>query len=240
MTWPLDKKIDAVAFCLAGYAAIALIGGYVTDILTLVDFFVLLFLLVQSVGTVLRNRWAWRGMVAGAGMAAVYGTFGFLSWDVNRTAGLGLALIGAAAMVFFTRSDVRSSLLRQSGSGRCSVLLIDDDRSFAQMIRRRLAKCGLIVEHAETGEMGLRKAREWKPDVILLDVILPGIKGRDVCLQLKADEDVKHIPVIFLTAKDSQDDILAEMQAGAASHLTKPVNIDVLRAHIENVLKHAG
>jgi len=66
--------------------------------------------------------------------------------------------------------------------------------------------------------------------LIILDVIMPGIKGRDLCKKIKAYDVLKNIAVVFLTAKDSDDDIKAELEAGAITHLTKPVNpIDLLK-----------
>ncbi|MCK5081489.1 MAG: response regulator, partial [Candidatus Omnitrophica bacterium] len=69
-----------------------------------------------------------------------------------------------------------------------------------------------------------------------LDVILPGIKGREVCQKLKEDPRTKGIPVVFLTAKDSPEDIQAEKDAGSSGHITKPVNIKVLIETIQSIL----
>ena len=71
---------------------------------------------------------------------------------------------------------------------------------------------------------------------ILLDVILPGIKGREVCRKLKEDETTKDIPVIFLTAKDSPDDVKAEKEVGGEEHLTKPVTSKVLVSAVNKIL----
>lgn len=117
-----------------------------------------------------------------------------------------------------------------------SILLVDDDEALVKTVRPILISHGYSVLTADTGEDGLQIASSQKPDLIILDVILPGIKGRDVCKTLKEDSVTKDIPVIFLTAKDSPDDIQAEMQAGAETHLTKPVNAKELIDTIRNVL----
>lgn len=117
-----------------------------------------------------------------------------------------------------------------------SILIVDDDEVLIRTVRPILISHGYSVLTANVGEDGLHIAKHQKPNLILLDVILPGIKGRDVCKRLKEDAETKDIPVIFLTAKDSQDDIEAEMSAGAEAHLTKPVNAESLIVTIQGVL----
>jgi CheY-like chemotaxis protein len=105
------------------------------------------------------------------------------------------------------------------------ILIIDDERLLHTMMSSVLGAHGFEVVSAMTGEEGLALASSEKPDLIVLDVIMPKMKGRDVCAKLKGNPVTRHIPVIFLTAKDSEDDIRAEMEAGAAGHVIKPVNI---------------
>ncbi len=95
---------------------------------------------------------------------------------------------------------------------------------------------GYKIATAETGEIGLVLAKEKRPDLIILDVLLPGIKGREVCNKLKEDDQTKNIPVVFLTAKASPEDIKAELKAGALAHLTKPVDMQKLSAVINRIL----
>jgi DNA-binding response OmpR family regulator len=80
------------------------------------------------------------------------------------------------------------------------------------------------VISAKNGEQALHLALDVRPDLIILDVIMPGIKGRDLCKKIKAYDVLKNIAIVFLSAKDSEDDIKAELEAGAITHLTKPVN----------------
>ena len=117
-----------------------------------------------------------------------------------------------------------------------NVLIIDDDRGHLKMLTSDLENSGYKVMTAPDGEAGLKIAKTKKPDLIILDVLLPGMKGRQVCVKLKEDNLTKDIPVIFLTAKDSPDDVLAEIQVGAVGHLTKPVNSKKLLIEVRNIL----
>ena len=109
-----------------------------------------------------------------------------------------------------------------------SILVVDDDETIIKTVRPILISHGCSVLTASSGEGGLQIALTQKPDLIVLDVILPGIKGREVCKKLKEDERTKDIPIVFLTAKNSPEDIQAEMDVGAEAHLTKPVNAKAL------------
>ncbi len=117
-----------------------------------------------------------------------------------------------------------------------TILIIDDDRGLIKLLETGLANQGYHVLTATTGESGLNIAQNKDIDLILLDVILPGMKGREVCKKLKMDENTKNIPIFFLTSKNSQDDIKAELEAGAVAHITKPVDLNHLVPKIVAVL----
>lgn len=145
--------------------------------------------------------------------------------------------IGALAFgVYFSSRDVQAHFRAAPRQGH-GILVIDDDEILIRTVRNILTAHGYTVNAAHNGEDGIHMAKHQRPDLILLDVILPGIKGREVCRRLKADKDTKHIPVIFITAKDSQDDIEAEMKAGGEAHLTKPVNRESLLLTVQGVIK---
>ncbi len=116
------------------------------------------------------------------------------------------------------------------------VLIVDDDRMLHSMLHPILTSYGFEVVSAMTGEEGLQMAVSVKPDVILLDVIMPKMKGREVCKRLKESADTKDIPVLFFTAKGSEDDIKAELEVGAVGHITKPVHPAFLVQRIREVL----
>ena len=108
------------------------------------------------------------------------------------------------------------------------ILLIDDEKTAHVLLKAVLGSRGFEVVSAMNGEEGLAMAVSEKPDIILLDVIMPTIKGREVCRRLKKDANTSSIPVIFLTAKNSDDEYKAEMALGAAGHVTKPINSAML------------
>ncbi|MDE2028916.1 MAG: response regulator [Candidatus Omnitrophica bacterium] len=120
------------------------------------------------------------------------------------------------------------------------ILLVDDDPGVHLITVPILSKAGYDVISAKNGEQALHLALNERPNLVLLDVIMPGIKGRDLCKKIKAYDVLKDIAVVFLTAKDSQDDIEAEMQAGAVTHLTKPVNPKELLQAIGRIIGSPG
>ena len=116
------------------------------------------------------------------------------------------------------------------------ILLVDDDPGMHLIVVPILSKAGYTVLSAKNGEQALHLALNERPDLILLDVIMPGIKGRDLCKKIKAYDVIKNIAVIFLTAKNSEDDIQAELDAGAVTHLTKPVNPMELLKTVDGII----
>ena len=116
------------------------------------------------------------------------------------------------------------------------ILVIDDTAQNLSIISE-LLKDIYKVKVATSGKKALSYLETSKaPDLILLDVILPGIKGREVCRRLKEDPRTSAIPVVFLTAKDSPDDVQAEKEVGATSHLTKPVSPRMLISTVRDIL----
>ena len=105
---------------------------------------------------------------------------------------------------------------------RKRILVVDDTKDILQVVSRRLQSWGYEALTAETGEDGLRVAQEQLPDLVLLDIMMPKMKGRDVCAKLKADPKTKHIPVIFLTALGLADHVKAGMDLGADDYIVKP------------------
>ena len=112
------------------------------------------------------------------------------------------------------------------------ILFVDDEAALRKVMSRRLERLGFDVLTAESGEEGLRLARERHPDLILLDIMMPTMKGRDVCARLKADPATAAIPVIFLTALGLADHVKAGMDAGAEDYLVKPVDSAALKERI--------
>jgi DNA-binding response OmpR family regulator len=114
------------------------------------------------------------------------------------------------------------------------VLLVEDDPAARQGLELALRRLGYGVRPAETGEVALRAIREDPADVVVLDVMLPGLDGFEVCRRLRRDTDV---PVIMLTARGDDFDIVGGLEAGADDYVVKPVEARVLDARIRAVLR---
>jgi len=138
--------------------------------------------------------------------------------------------------LYFMQVRIRMAIDPEWKFSRKSILVVDDDEGIQVTLKRILLDRGYSVLTAMNGERGIQVATTQQPDLILLDVILPGMKGREVCIKLKQDERTKDIPVIFLTAKDSVDDIEAERKVGGIGHMTKPIKTKVLLSEIKRVL----
>ena len=120
------------------------------------------------------------------------------------------------------------------------VLIVDDEPSIAKILRKQLEVAGFEVNVGVDGEDGLAKAREWRPELILLDVMLPKLNGHEVCKALKADDELKKVPVIMLTAKTQrQDQELAQSQ-GADGFLTKPFQLSELLTKVRALIAPAA
>ena len=119
---------------------------------------------------------------------------------------------------------------------RKKVLVVDDTKDILVVVSKRLQSWGYEPFTADSGEEGLRIAMEQIPDLILLDIMMPKMKGRDVCAKLKADPKTEKIPVIFLTALGLADHIKAGMDLGADDYIVKPFEPADLKARIAVVL----
>jgi len=123
------------------------------------------------------------------------------------------------------------------GSYRKRVLIVDDEPTSRQLLARILPKDKYEILKANDGKEGLKKALEKYPDVILLDIIMPGLDGIEVTRRLKADSRTKNIPVILVTCLDGMANKLTGLDAGAEEYLAKPVNPVELRARIKSMLQ---
>ena len=118
-----------------------------------------------------------------------------------------------------------------------SVLIVEDDRNIAQLLQMYLEKEGYAVTSAEDGNQGLAKFQAIKPDLVLLDVMMPGMDGWAVCKAIRAESQV---PIIMLTAKSQTDDKVQGLRAGADDYVTKPFEMKEVLARIEAVLRRSG
>ncbi len=118
------------------------------------------------------------------------------------------------------------------------ILVVDDDPKMLSLMRRGLSFDGYAVELAADGEEALRSARESAPDLVVLDVMLPGLDGVEVCRRLRAG--YPDLPILMLTAKGRVPDRVAGLDAGADDYLVKPFAFDELLARIRALLRRAG
>lgn len=122
---------------------------------------------------------------------------------------------------------------------RKTVLIVDDEKDITDLLKYNLEKEGFRVLVAQNGKGALKLLSE-KPDVILLDVMMPEMDGLEVCRVIRQDPKHQHLPVIFLTARDSEVDEVVGLELGASDYITKPVRIRTLLARMKKVLRTTG
>jgi two-component system phosphate regulon response regulator PhoB len=120
---------------------------------------------------------------------------------------------------------------------RETVLVVDDEEDILELVRYNLEKEGYSVVGVTSGEDALAATRIKMPDVLVLDLMLPGVDGLEVCRRLKSDLTTRQIPIIMLTAKGSEADIVTGLELGAADYVTKPFSPRVLTARLKAVLR---
>jgi two-component system, OmpR family, alkaline phosphatase synthesis response regulator PhoP len=117
------------------------------------------------------------------------------------------------------------------------ILVVDDEEDLLELVRYNLAKEGYNVVCAGSGERAIEVARKELPDLIVLDLLLPTVDGLEVCRVLKADAATRAIPIVMLTAKSEEADIVAGLELGADDYVTKPFAPRVLLSRIKAVLR---
>jgi len=133
-------------------------------------------------------------------------------------------------------NDLAMTNLPGTAKKATSVVVVEDDPASADVLQRRLQANGMKVAVGRDGGQGLALVREIIPDLVLLDVMLPDTDGYDVCLRIKSDGAIAHIPVIFLSARGEVVDKVRGLSCGAADYVTKPWNAAELLARIDAVL----
>jgi two-component system phosphate regulon response regulator PhoB len=120
---------------------------------------------------------------------------------------------------------------------RQRVLVVDDEEDILQLVEYNLEKNGFDVTCVESGEEALRSARANQPDVMVLDLMLPGLDGLEVCRSIKGEARTRDIPVLMLTAKGEEADVVKGLEMGADDYVTKPFSPKVLVARINALLR---
>jgi DNA-binding response OmpR family regulator len=117
------------------------------------------------------------------------------------------------------------------------ILVVDDDRDVAQSIELALRRRDFRVTLAHSGVEALKTLRRHRPDLVILDVLMPGMGGLEVCRRLRADRNTADIPIIFLTARGQERDRIEGLRAGADDYLSKPFNLEELILRVKAVLR---
>ena len=123
---------------------------------------------------------------------------------------------------------------------RKTILAVDDEEDILELLRFNLSREGYRVSCSASGEEALRIARTRPIDLIVLDLMLPGMDGLDVTRKIKNDQKIKHIPIIMLTAKGEEADIVTGLELGANDYVTKPFSPRILVARIKATLRTAA
>ena len=121
--------------------------------------------------------------------------------------------------------------------GADQILLVDDNTANLQLLHETLDGFGYKLLAAKNGKTALHIAKKVKPDLILLDIMMPEMDGYEVCKRLKADQATMQIPVIFVTALSDAEDEAKGLTLGAVDYITKPFNPDLIRARVRNHLE---
>jgi two-component system, OmpR family, alkaline phosphatase synthesis response regulator PhoP len=123
---------------------------------------------------------------------------------------------------------------------RSNILIIDDEKDLIELVRYNLEKEGYRVTSACDGESGLTAAMQTLPDLIIIDLMLPGIDGLEVCRRLRSESRTAQIPMLMLTAKSAEADRIVGLELGADDYVTKPFSPRELAARIKAILRRAG
>ncbi len=143
-----------------------------------------------------------------------------------------------ARILGIPEKDVKARIKAFSDT-RQKILIVDDEMDTLLPLKRSMEAEGYIVVEAYDGFDGIKKVKEEIPELIILDLMLPGMDGIEVCSRLKKDGITRNIPIIMLTAKDEIRDKVKGLEIGADDYVTKPFNLNELKARIKSVLRRA-
>ena len=118
-----------------------------------------------------------------------------------------------------------------------TILIVDDEEDIRELVALNLGREGFKVVGSETGEQALKLARSQPPDLIVLDLMLPGMDGLEVCRKIRNDPQTSQIPIVMLTAKGEEADIVTGLELGADDYMTKPFSGKVLVARVRRILR---
>jgi len=120
------------------------------------------------------------------------------------------------------------------------ILVIEDEQTIAELVADSLKQWGYRVETAADGDEGLAMAEATLPDLVILDLMLPGMDGWEICRRLKGNDSTRHIPLVMLTARRDERDVVAGLELGADDYLRKPFSMSELVARVRALLRRTG
>jgi two-component system alkaline phosphatase synthesis response regulator PhoP len=122
-------------------------------------------------------------------------------------------------------------------TAKAEVLIVEDEIEIAELIEFHAERAGMRPRKVHNGKLALDVVRREKPDLIILDLMLPDVDGLEVCRRLKQDETTRGIPIVMVTAKGEEADVVAGIELGAHDYVTKPFSPRVLMARLRNILR---
>ncbi len=132
------------------------------------------------------------------------------------------------------------ALSSDAAATRATIMVVEDEQDLQDLLHYNLEREGYNVAAATRGEEALKSIRKKRPDMVLLDLMLPGIDGLEVCRALRSDEATRDLPIVMLTAKGEEADVVTGLELGADDYITKPFSPRVLIARIKAVLRRRG
>jgi two-component system alkaline phosphatase synthesis response regulator PhoP len=120
-----------------------------------------------------------------------------------------------------------------------TILVVEDEEDLREIIIYNLEREGYQTVGVETGEQGLERARALKPDLLILDLMLPGMNGMDVCRHIRQNADTQAIPIIMISAKGEEADIVSGLELGADDYVAKPFSPRILLARVRSVFRRS-
>ena len=132
-----------------------------------------------------------------------------------------------------------STTAQSQSAVRYKVLIVEDDADIRELIRYNLAQEGFVVEEAADGVQALERVRRRVPDLMVLDLMLPGMPGLEICRQMRAGRDTAHLPILIVTAKGTEVDKILGLEMGADDYVVKPFSPRELVARVKALLRRA-
>jgi len=123
---------------------------------------------------------------------------------------------------------------------KAQLLIVEDEPEIAELIEFHAERAGMRARTIHSGRLALEVLRREKPDLVVLDLMLPDLDGLEVCRRMKQNEDTRSIPIVMVTAKGEEADVVAGIELGAEDYVTKPFSPRVLMARLRNVLRRHG